>query len=76
MSSSQNQCSGDGNIHAWNISDEPNKVASLDSHIGVAGCLRWAPRRVMFAAAAASVLTFWIPDDDAEPGAPAPAPLP
>ncbi|KAL1531624.1 Protein ANTHESIS POMOTING FACTOR 1 [Salvia divinorum] len=68
--------SGDGNIHAWNISDEPNKVASLDSHIGVAGCLRWAPRRVMFAAAAASVLTFWIPDDDSEPGAPAPAPLP
>ncbi|KAL7094861.1 hypothetical protein ACP275_11G131000 [Erythranthe tilingii] len=55
--------SGDGNIHAWNISDEPNKIASLDSYIGVTSCLKWAPRRVMFAAASSSVLTFWIPND-------------
>ncbi|KAL0395709.1 UNVERIFIED_CONTAM: protein ANTHESIS POMOTING FACTOR 1 [Sesamum calycinum] len=55
--------SGDGNIHAWNISNEPNKVACMDSYIGVLSCLKWAPRRVMFAAAASSVLTFWIPND-------------
>ncbi|GER36875.1 transducin/WD40 repeat-like superfamily protein [Striga asiatica] len=55
--------SGDGYIHTWNINDEPNKVASLESYIGVPSCLRWAPRRVMFAAASSSVLTFWIPND-------------
>ncbi|KAL8528177.1 hypothetical protein ACS0TY_005834 [Phlomoides rotata] len=55
--------SGDGHIHAWNISDEPNKVAALESHIGVPTCLKWAPRRLMFVAAAASLLTFWIPKD-------------
>ncbi|KAL3643976.1 Protein ANTHESIS POMOTING FACTOR 1 [Castilleja foliolosa] len=55
--------SGDGNIRAWNISDEPNQVATLESYIGVPSCLRWAPRRVMFAAASSSVLTFWIPND-------------
>ncbi|KAK4487545.1 hypothetical protein RD792_005806 [Penstemon davidsonii] len=54
--------SGDGNIHAWNINNEPTKVACLDSYIGVPTCLKWAPRRVMFAAAS-SVLTFWIPND-------------
>ncbi|KAF5758264.1 hypothetical protein HanXRQr2_Chr16g0727291 [Helianthus annuus] len=27
------------------------------------GCLKWAPRRVMFAAASKGVLTFWIPKD-------------
>ncbi|KAK4477368.1 hypothetical protein RD792_016589 [Penstemon davidsonii] len=56
--------SGDGNIHAWNISNEPpNKIGSWDSYIGVPTCLRWAPRRVMFAAASSSELTFWIPND-------------
>lgn len=46
------------------------QVASWDSYIGVASCLKWAPRRVMFAAAS-SVLTFWIPNNSkttAEPG--------
>ncbi|XP_015059240.1 protein ANTHESIS POMOTING FACTOR 1 isoform X2 [Solanum pennellii] len=52
--------SGDGSLHAWHI-DTQNKVCSWDSHIGVASCLKWAPRRVMFVAAS-SVLTFWIPD--------------
>ena len=36
-------------------------MANWNSHIGVASCLKWAPRRVMFAAAATNVLTFWIP---------------
>ncbi|GAA0184311.1 methyltransferase [Lithospermum erythrorhizon] len=52
--------SGDGTLHAWSVNTR-NKVASWDSYIGVASCLKWAPRRVMFAAAS-SVLTFWIPD--------------
>lgn len=39
------------------------QVASWDSIIGVASCLKWAPRRVMFAAASKGVLTFWIPKD-------------
>ncbi|MCI87757.1 WD repeat-containing protein 82-like, partial [Trifolium medium] len=52
------------------------------SHIGVPWCLKWAPRRAMFAAAS-TVLTFWIPNNepkaeyggiDAEPG-PQPQPL-
>ncbi|KAL2464661.1 Transducin/WD40 repeat-like superfamily protein [Forsythia ovata] len=53
--------SGDGNLHAWRI-DTTDKVASWDSYIGVASCLKWAPRRVMFVAAS-SVLTFWIPNN-------------
>ncbi|PNY13398.1 WD repeat-containing protein 82-B-like [Trifolium pratense] len=57
-------------------------VASWNSHIGVPWCLKWAPRRAMFAAAS-TVLTFWIPNNepkaeyggtDAEPG-PQPQPL-
>ncbi|XAR51900.1 hypothetical protein NMG60_11006693 [Bertholletia excelsa] len=52
--------SGDGNLHAWSIRTR-NKVASWDSYIGVASCLKWAPRRAMFVAAS-SVLTFWIPN--------------
>ncbi|CAN1188061.1 Protein ANTHESIS POMOTING FACTOR 1 [Linum perenne] len=52
--------SGDGTLRAWNI-NRPNEVACWNSHIGVANCLKWAPRRVMFVAAS-SVLTFWIPD--------------
>ncbi|CAO2836474.1 unnamed protein product [Amaranthus hypochondriacus] len=52
--------SGDGSMHAWNI-DRRNEVARWNSHIGVASCLKWAPRRAMFVAAS-SVLTFWIPN--------------
>ncbi|XP_078431075.1 transducin/WD40 repeat-like superfamily protein isoform X2 [Wolffia australiana] len=52
--------SGDGTLHAWNVNTR-NEVACWSSHIGVAGCLKWAPRRVMFAAASTS-LTFWIPN--------------
>ncbi|XP_027102166.2 protein ANTHESIS POMOTING FACTOR 1 [Coffea eugenioides] len=52
--------SGDGTLHAWSIRTR-NKVACWDNYIGVASCLKWAPRRVMFAAAS-SVLTFWIPN--------------
>ena len=37
-------------------------MASWNSHIGVASCLKWAPRRAMFVAAS-TVLTFWIPDN-------------
>ncbi|XP_075482435.1 protein ANTHESIS POMOTING FACTOR 1 [Primulina tabacum] len=58
--------SGDGKIHSWNISDEPNKVGCWDSYIGVPTCLRWAPRRAMFAAAS-SVLSFWIPSEEGKP---------
>ncbi|XP_051117546.1 protein ANTHESIS POMOTING FACTOR 1 [Andrographis paniculata] len=62
--------SGDGNIHAWNISSMPPKrVRSFDSCIGVPSCLKWAPRRAMFAAAS-SILTLWIPNpnpDDPSP---------
>ncbi|KAI5665491.1 hypothetical protein M9H77_15344 [Catharanthus roseus] len=52
--------SGDGTLHAWSIQSR-DKVACWDSYVGVASCLKWAPRRVMFAAAS-SVLTFWIPN--------------
>ncbi|KAJ0680287.1 putative transcription factor WD40-like family [Helianthus annuus] len=51
--------SGDGTLNAWSISTG-SKVASWDSNIGVASCLKWAPRR---AAASKGVLTFWIPKD-------------
>ncbi|KAI3768782.1 hypothetical protein L2E82_19616 [Cichorium intybus] len=54
--------SGDGTLNAWSIPTR-SKVASWDSQIGVASCLKWAPRRVMFAAASMGVLTFWIPKD-------------
>ncbi|CAK9161768.1 unnamed protein product [Ilex paraguariensis] len=53
--------SGDGTLHAWGVYTA-HKVASWDSYIGVVSCLKWAPRRLMFAAAS-TVLTFWIPDD-------------
>ncbi|CAN1321967.1 Protein ANTHESIS POMOTING FACTOR 1 [Linum perenne] len=53
--------SGDGTLRAWNINRPNEQVACWNSHIGVANCLKWAPRRVMFVAAS-SVLTFWIPD--------------
>ncbi|GAB2281727.1 Protein ANTHESIS POMOTING FACTOR 1 [Dionaea muscipula] len=52
--------SGDGNLHAWHI-DKRQQVARWSSEIGVVSCLKWAPRRAMFAAAS-TVLTFWIPD--------------
>ncbi|KAE8021494.1 hypothetical protein FH972_007377 [Carpinus fangiana] len=61
--------SGDGTLHAWSINMR-NEVACWNSHIGVASCLKWAPRRAMFVAAS-TVLTFWIPDNsksNAEPG--------
>ncbi|XP_062152573.1 protein ANTHESIS POMOTING FACTOR 1 isoform X2 [Alnus glutinosa] len=60
---------GDGTLHAWSINMR-NEVACWNSHIGVASCLKWAPRRAMFVAAS-TVLTFWIPDNsksNAEPG--------
>lgn len=41
------------------------QVASWSSCIGVPSCLKWAPRRAMFAAAS-SVLTFWIPNNDSK----------
>ncbi|KAB1209133.1 WD repeat-containing protein 82 [Morella rubra] len=53
--------SGDGTLHAWNINMR-NEVACWNSHIGVASCLKWAPRRAMFVAAS-TVLAFWIPDN-------------
>ncbi|CAN0924524.1 Protein ANTHESIS POMOTING FACTOR 1 [Linum grandiflorum] len=53
--------SGDGTLRAWNINSCSEVVACWNSHIGVASCLKWAPRRAMFVAAS-SVLTFWIPD--------------
>ncbi|XP_034926852.1 protein ANTHESIS POMOTING FACTOR 1 isoform X2 [Populus alba] len=52
--------SGDGTLHAWNINMQ-NEVSCWNSHIGIASCLKWAPRRAMFVAAS-TVLTFWIPD--------------
>ncbi|KAG6793474.1 hypothetical protein POTOM_002683 [Populus tomentosa] len=52
--------SGDGTLHAWNINMR-NEVSCWNSHIGISSCLKWAPRRAMFAAAS-TVLTFWIPD--------------
>ncbi|XP_057722872.1 protein ANTHESIS POMOTING FACTOR 1 [Arachis stenosperma] len=54
--------SGGGTMHAWNI-ETRNEVACWSSHIGVPSCLKWAPRRAMFAAAS-SVLTFWIPNNN------------
>ncbi|XP_062106927.1 protein ANTHESIS POMOTING FACTOR 1 isoform X2 [Humulus lupulus] len=60
--------SGDGTLHAWSV-NRKNEVANWNSHIGVASCIKWAPRRVMFAAAASNVLTFWIPNNsNAETG--------
>ncbi|KAK6256427.1 WD40 repeat - like 10 [Theobroma cacao] len=61
--------SGDGTLHAWNIKMR-NEVTAWNSHIGIAACLKWAPRRAMFVAAS-TVLTFWIPNNSkpaAEPG--------
>uniref|UniRef100_A0A803MSE2 Uncharacterized protein n=1 Tax=Chenopodium quinoa TaxID=63459 RepID=A0A803MSE2_CHEQI len=52
--------SGDGSLHAWDIKSR-SEIGRWSSHIGVASCLKWAPRRVMFVAAS-SVLTFWIPN--------------
>ncbi|KAJ3670731.1 hypothetical protein LUZ60_008157 [Juncus effusus] len=52
--------SGDGTLHAWNINMR-NEVACWNSYIGPVTCLKWAPRRAMFAAAS-DVLTFWIPN--------------
>ncbi|KAL9261517.1 ANTHESIS POMOTING FACTOR 1-like protein [Drosera capensis] len=52
--------SGDGNLHAWHI-HKGHEVARWNSEIGVASCLKWAPRRAMFVSAS-TVLTFWIPD--------------
>ncbi|XP_022740100.1 protein ANTHESIS POMOTING FACTOR 1 isoform X2 [Durio zibethinus] len=59
--------SGDGTLHAWNINTR-NEVAAWNSHISVAACLKWAPRRAMFVAAS-SVLTFWIPNNNSKPAA-------
>ncbi|MBA0779510.1 hypothetical protein Gotri_003760, partial [Gossypium trilobum] len=59
--------SGDGTLHAWNINMR-NEVAAWNSHIGVAACLKWAPRRAMFVAAS-TVLTFWIPNNCSKPAA-------
>ncbi|KAA3479553.1 WD repeat-containing protein 82 [Gossypium australe] len=59
--------SGDGTLHAWNINMR-NEVAAWNSHIGVAACLKWAPRRAMFVAAS-TVLTFWIPSNRPKPAA-------
>ncbi|RWW11886.1 hypothetical protein BHE74_00017978 [Ensete ventricosum] len=71
----QKLCSGDGTLHAWYI-NKPNEysqsalcvsqVASWNSYIGAVTCLKWAPRRVMFAAAS-TALTFWIPKSNEEP---------
>ncbi|XP_058102916.1 protein ANTHESIS POMOTING FACTOR 1 isoform X2 [Magnolia sinica] len=52
--------SGDGTLHAWSISRR-NEVASWNTSVGVAACLKWAPRRAMFVTAS-TVLAFWIPD--------------
>lgn len=38
-----------------------SQVACWNSYIGVVTCLKWAPRRAMFATAS-TVLTFWIPN--------------
>ncbi|KEH24904.1 putative transcription factor WD40-like family [Medicago truncatula] len=54
--------SGGGTMHAWSI-DRNHEVACWSSHIGVPSCLKWAPRRAMFAAAS-TVLTFWIPNNE------------
>ncbi|XP_077244252.1 transducin/WD40 repeat-like superfamily protein [Tasmannia lanceolata] len=61
--------SGDGTLHAWSISKR-NEVACWNSYIGVATCLKWAPRRAMFVTAS-NILAFWIPNyskSDAEAG--------
>lgn len=52
--------SGDGSLHAWNI-DRRNEVACWNSYIGAVTCLKWAPRRAMFATAS-TALAFWIPN--------------
>ncbi|KAG0457975.1 hypothetical protein HPP92_023132 [Vanilla planifolia] len=52
--------SGDGTLHAWNVYKR-YEVACWNSYIGSATCLKWAPRRAMFAAAS-TALTFWIPN--------------
>lgn len=57
--------SGDGSLHAWSINAQ-TEVIQLSSHIGVASCLKWAPRRAMFVAAS-TILTFWIPSNTREP---------
>ncbi|KAK8637461.1 hypothetical protein V6N13_064880 [Hibiscus sabdariffa] len=65
--------SGDGTVHAWNINMRNEvlpplffQVAAWNSHMGVAACLKWAPRRAMFVAAS-TVLTFWIPNNNSKP---------
>ncbi|XP_061363586.1 protein ANTHESIS POMOTING FACTOR 1 isoform X3 [Gastrolobium bilobum] len=56
--------SGSGTMHAWSV-EMKNEVACWSSHIGVPWCLKWAPRRAMLAAAS-TVLTFWIPNNDSK----------
>ncbi|KAG4940589.1 hypothetical protein JHK87_044460 [Glycine soja] len=56
--------SGSGTMQAWSI-EMKNEVACWTSHIGVPSCLKWAPHKAMFAAAS-SVLTFWIPNNDSK----------
>ncbi|CAA6665578.1 unnamed protein product [Spirodela intermedia] len=55
--------SGDGTLHAWSINTR-SEVACWNSYIGVVSCLKWAPRRAMFAAASTS-LALWIPNPSA-----------
>lgn len=38
------------------------QVARWSNYVGVATCLKWAPRRAMFATAS-NILAFWIPND-------------
>lgn len=51
-----------GMLISFNLPLWCSQVACWTSHIGVASCLKWAPRRAMFVAAASNVVTFWIPN--------------
>eukprot|EP00268_Persea_americana_P059650 TRINITY_DN7351_c1_g2_i2.p1 TRINITY_DN7351_c1_g2~~TRINITY_DN7351_c1_g2_i2.p1 ORF type:complete len:346 (+),score=46.01 TRINITY_DN7351_c1_g2_i2:103-1140(+) len=52
--------SGDGSLHSWSITKR-TEVARWNNYVGVATCLKWAPRRAMFATAS-TILAFWIPN--------------
>ncbi|CAM6017674.1 unnamed protein product [Sphagnum balticum] len=52
--------SGDGSLRAWST-ETGIEVACWTNNMGVPLCVKWAPRRLMFASASVA-LALWIPD--------------
>lgn len=52
--------SGDGTLRAWSTVSGA-EVACWTNNAGVPACVKWAPRRFMFATAS-DALALWVPD--------------